>query len=1226
MIDLPNQKEPIVNKLYLLEQTLNNIDDGIVSFDIEMNYTFINEKGAALLGKKKTELIGKNFWKLFPEALHDDFGKHFQIAINTGKPIQFDSLYQPWNRWFENKIYPSHNGVTIYFRDITIQKEKEAKNILANKQISQFFDEVPLGILISCFKNKEIIFVNKWLSSIIGFESNQFIGKSVDFLFGKTCIEKLEHHFSRLKHSENAEISRVQLINHDGQYIPLNITSVNIIFNNNACVCSLFSEITHEQQQNALLTESIELAQKREKILKQVQAIAEVGYWELNHLTGELTWSNDIYNIFEINKEAFKGTYTDFLNIVHPADRELVNTEFTAHITTQKEYDIVHRIITSKQTIKYVHEKCQTNFDKKGRPIFSLGVVKNVTDYKEQENLIAKKEADFNLIANNSDDIFWIRNSDNTQLVYVSPAAEKLFGQKLATIFHDENSFIELIHPEDRKKLLKANKQYLKTGLLNCVFRIVRNIDNEVVWLHAHSKPVYNQLNQITAHIGFASDITELKNYEFELSKMKNLLEEAGKMANMGAFEWNLLSNTLEWSAATKIIHEVGANYKPNLATAISFYHPNDRVLIEKAVANAVEKGEQYDLELRIVTKKKQVKWVRTTGKAVLDNGKCIKLYGTFQDITANRVATDILQREKEKLANIIDATNAGIWEWNVQTGETVFNETWAKIIGYELSELKKTNINLWEELTHPEDLPTAYQKLEAYFKGETDLYECEFRMKHKTGDWVWILDRGKVITKTPDGKPLWMFGTHIDITAKKNFEKQLIESEKKFKIVADNTFNWEFWESPSGKILYHSPSCFAVTGYTKEEFFENAGLLHKVIHPDDLKHFIQHNHIRHLDHKPDKHYFRIITKTGETKFIEHVCLPVFDENKEFLGIRGTNIDITERVQNEEKIRKLSRAVEQSSASIVITDIDGTIEYVNPKFSEITGYSFEEAIGKNPRILKSGYLSQNDYQVLWKTITSGKVWQGEFLNIKKDHSTYWEQATISPIFNDKGTITHFLAVKEDITERKKAAQALIESEERFKNIFLDNASPMYLIDPNTGRFLDINDAALKYYGYTRNEMMALNITEINTSLKGINDKLIKLQAGHNQHFEFKHKLASGEIRDVEVFSSLVSVSGNIVVHEIIHDITERNQFFAAMEAQNEVLQEIAWTQSHIVRAPLSRMMGMIQLLEYYDFSQKEEGDLLKSQKDVLDAIVTAAKELDGIIHDISKKTYLLSKK
>jgi len=174
--------------------------------------------------------------------------------------------------------------------------------------------------------------------------------------------------------------------------------------------------------------------------------------------------------------------------------------------------------------------------------------------------------------------------------------------------------------------------------------------------------------------------------------------------------------------------------------------------------------------------------------------------------------------------------------------------------------------------------------------------------------------------------------------------------------------------------------------------------------------------------------------------------IPLTEENGEIIGLVGIGRDITEQKLAQEKILKLSKGIEQSSSTIVITDLNGKIEYVNPAFSETTGYSEVDAIGQNPRVLKSGLMSVAFYQDLWKTISLGNVWRGELQNKKKDGSLYWEWATITAIKNDKGIITNFIAIKEDITERKKMQEELIEAKEkaeesdRLKSAFLSNMS------------------------------------------------------------------------------------------------------------------------------------------------------------------------------------------
>ena len=171
-----------------------------------------------------------------------------------------------------------------------------------------------------------------------------------------------------------------------------------------------------------------------------------------------------------------------------------------------------------------------------------------------------------------------------------------------------------------------------------------------------------------------------------------------------------------------------------------------------------------------------------------------------------------------------------------------------------------------------------------------------------------------------------------------------------------------------------------------------------------------------------------VILPDGTTKLVLTKKYPLFDTLGELIGIGIIATDITRLKQTEATLHKLSRAVQQSPVSVVITDHEGEVEYVNPRFTEMTGFSRDEVMGQNLRILKSGRMLPELYQQLWDTINAGQIWQGELLNRKKQGGTYWEQATISPIRDNNGQITHFLAIKEDITEQKLLREQLIQSQ------------------------------------------------------------------------------------------------------------------------------------------------------------------------------------------------------
>jgi two-component system cell cycle sensor histidine kinase/response regulator CckA len=185
------------------------------------------------------------------------------------------------------------------------------------------------------------------------------------------------------------------------------------------------------------------------------------------------------------------------------------------------------------------------------------------------------------------------------------------------------------------------------------------------------------------------------------------------------------------------------------------------------------EGGEPQMCELRMVKSDGTLFWGNLEATAAQDADGTPICRVVMSNITKRKQAEEALREERWRLQSIIDGTRSGTWEWNVQTGETVFNETWAQIIGYTLDELAPINIKTWELFVHPDDLEQSGKLLERHFAGELPYYDCECRMKHKDGHWVWIHDRGRVITRTGDGKPLMMFGTHTDVTERKHSEEK---------------------------------------------------------------------------------------------------------------------------------------------------------------------------------------------------------------------------------------------------------------------------------------------------------------------------------------------------------------------------------------------------------------------------------------------------------------------
>lgn len=209
--------------------------------------------------------------------------------------------------------------------------------------------------------------------------------------------------------------------------------------------------------------------------------------------------------------------------------------------------------------------------------------------------------------------------------------------------------------------------------------------------------------------------------------------------------------------------------------------HPDDAARIAMEVeSNIAKRTDVYEQSYRFLDASGNYRWLYDFTRLVRrSDGELEQIRGYLFDQSHLKRVEAALEMERARLAGIIEGTHVGTWEWNVQTGVTVFNERWAEIVGLTLAELQPTTIDTWMRFAHPDDLAHSEVLLKRCFSGESEYYECEARMRHRDGHWVWVLDRGKVQAWTSDGQPLLMLGTHQDITERKQVEVRLLEAIK---------------------------------------------------------------------------------------------------------------------------------------------------------------------------------------------------------------------------------------------------------------------------------------------------------------------------------------------------------------------------------------------------------------------------------------------------------------
>lgn len=435
----------------------------------------------------------------------------------------------------------------------------------------------------------------------------------------------------------------------------------------------------------------------------------------------------------------------------------------------------------------------------------------------------------------------------------------------------------------------------------------------------------------------------------------------------------------------------------------------------------------------------------------------------SVMDLTAWRQSEEALRVSRERYELAVQGSNDGIWDWNLVTNEVYISARYKGILGYGDDEFQPS-LAIFLDLLHPEDTALVESAIQEYLDGRSPSYHPEYRVRHKDGSYRWVLSRGAAL-RDADGNPYRMAGSITDITERKGGEELLRDNEARYRTLFEDSpvALWEedfsevkvylehlrtaehvtdfpayFEEHPQAivecvsriKVLDVNKAAMTTLGAkTKDEL---KGGLSQVLASEGYQGFTQE---------------LVAIAKGSTSFTIEASNRTRDNDLRHVSVMWSAwpgyentlskvtvsiVDLTDRQRAEDGLRVVTQAIEQSSTAIIITDVNGNIEYVNSYFTQLTGYSPEEVQGHNPRLLKSGEASQKVYRQLWATITSGAEWRGEFHNKKKNGEFYWAQAAISPIVDAHGAITRFLAVQEDITERKQAEAQLRASEERFK--------------------------------------------------------------------------------------------------------------------------------------------------------------------------------------------------
>lgn len=411
------------------------------------------------------------------------------------------------------------------------------------------------------------------------------------------------------------------------------------------------------------------------------------------------------------------------------------------------------------------------------------------------------------------------------------------------------------------------------------------------------------------------------------------------------------------------------------------------------------------------------------------------------------------LEQEHLRLLNIIEATEVGTWEWNIKSGKLSYSSGWAAMLGYALNELGTITRRTRNHLIHPQDLVSSNEQLDEYLQQKTKIYQCEVRMRHKEGHWVWILDRGQVMSWDEKGNPEVMFGTHTDISQQVLAKEQLGTRERRFRALIENSDDAFAILDLKGKATYVSASISRVLGYSEQEALELN--LFDITHPDDREEIGIHfkKSLQQPGIPIPGHTGRILHKDGTWRWLSAniTCMlhdPIIN------GIIDNFKDVTEEVIAEQKLiqseRRFKKLVLEGADLITIIDSGDNYVYLSPNYQSYLGMAVEELLGKNAFT----YIHPDDIPLLREEFNllakerQIKFTPFRFLSKEKVNEWMWLQSVATNLMDDPD-IGGIVVNSVDITKTIDAQTQLQLANERFELILRAGSESIYDYNPIT---------------------------------------------------------------------------------------------------------------------------------------------------------------------------------
>jgi PAS domain S-box-containing protein len=465
---------------------------------------------------------------------------------------------------------------------------------------------------------------------------------------------------------------------------------------------------------------------------------------------------------------------------------------------------------------------------------------------------------------------------------------------------------IAMLIPPDRIRDEGAILDRLRRGdRIDHYETVRRRKDGSLIDISLTVSPIRDDSGAVIGASKVARDITARTRIEAALRESEERFRLATQAGNVGVWDWDIANDSVAWSESLYRIHGIEpASFSGTVAAFAELVHPDDRQRVSDAIRRSLEDGTPYEIEFRAVRPDGSVRWIHTTAQVMREGGRPTRMLGGTVDITEQKQVEEALRDREERYELVLEGAEAAIWDWDVAGGRVVYSPRWKELRGLGDAEVTDSEEE-WSRRIHPEDLDRVMAAVRDHFEGRTPVFAQEYRIQHKDGRWIWILDRG-IARRDAVGNVVRMAGSETDITARKRAELATAESEARFRTVANASPVLIWMAGTDKKCTWFNQGWLEFTGRAMEEEIGDGWA--ERMHPDDFERCVA-MYVDSFDRRESfEMEYRLRHKSGVYRWILDRGLPLHQPDGTFVGYIGGCVDIHERRAAEEGNRILAEA------------------------------------------------------------------------------------------------------------------------------------------------------------------------------------------------------------------------------------------------------------------------------------------------------------------------------